>query len=70
MEVKSLILYDGEHTMALEPMQGNRASSRGDLEYTELFHLATVTSGSLSTCDNVLGDSLEFHQASQGSLHI
>ena len=33
--------------MALEPMQLNRASSRVDLGYTELFRVAVVTSGSL-----------------------
>ena len=45
-EVKPLV-FDGEHGMALEPMQGNRATSRVDLWYTELFHVAAVTSGSL-----------------------
>ena len=45
-EVKPLV-FDGEHGMALEPMQGNQASSRVDLWYTELFHVAAVTSGSL-----------------------
>ena len=31
--------------MALEPMQGNQASSGVDLEYTVLFGAAAVTSG-------------------------
>ena len=46
-EVKSLVLFDGEGVIALEPMQGNGASSRVDLWYTELFHIAAVTSGYL-----------------------
>ena len=36
-EVKRLALYDVEHRMAMEPMQGKWASSRDDLGYTELF---------------------------------
>ena len=46
-EVKSLVMFDGEHGMALDPMQGNRASSHVDLGYTETFHVAAVTSVSL-----------------------
>ena len=37
-------MYDVEHEMALEPMQGNRASSQVDLGYIELFHVPAVTS--------------------------
>ena len=47
MEVKPLVVFDGEHGMALVPMQGNQASSRVDLGYTELFRVAAVTSGFL-----------------------
>ena len=36
-------MYDVEHGMTLEPMQENRASSRVDLGYTELFHIPAVT---------------------------
>ena len=36
-EVERLALYDVEHRMAMEPMQGKWASSRDDLGYTELF---------------------------------
>ena len=68
--VKSIVLFDVERSMALEPMHMNQASSRVDLRYTELFCIAAVTSGSLSSCDSVLGDSLEFHQVSQGSLRV
>ena len=46
-EVKPLAVYDVEQGMALEPKQGNRASSQFDLVYTELFHVAAVTSGFL-----------------------
>ena len=40
-------MFDGERGMALQLMQGNRASSRVDLGYTEPFHVAAVISGSL-----------------------
>ena len=43
-EVKPLVLYDVERGMSVEPMQGNRASSRFDLGYTELFPFPAVTS--------------------------
>ena len=69
-EVKPLVIFDGEHAMALKPMQGNQPSSRGDLGYTELFCLSAVTSGALKTCDGVLGDSLECHQGSEGSFGV
>ena len=69
-EVKPLIVLDGEHEMPLEPMQANRASPRVYLGYMELFCVAAVNSGCLSTCDSVLGDSLEFRQASQDSFHV
>ena len=44
MEVKPLIVYDVERGMALEPVQGNQASSRLDLWYTEVFHIPVLTS--------------------------
>ena len=46
-EVKPLVMYDGEWGIALKPMQGNWATSPFDLGYTELFHIAVVTSVSL-----------------------
>ena len=46
-EVKPHVVVDGERRMGLEPMQGNWASSRVDLGYMELFHVAAVTSGFL-----------------------
>ena len=54
--------------MALQPMKGDWASSRVDLGYTKLFCIPEVTSVFVLTFDSVLGDSLDFHQANQGSL--
>ena len=45
-------------------------SSLVDLGYTELFCVPEVTSVFFSSCDSVLGDSLEFRQANRGSLHV
>ena len=47
--------------MTMEPMQGKWALSPVDLGYTELFCVPEVTSVLFSFCNNVLGDSLEFH---------
>ena len=69
-QLKPLVMFDVERGITLEPMQGNRASSRIDLGYPELFRIAAVTSVSLQSCASVLWDSLEFHQASQGSLCV
>ena len=63
-------MYDWEQGIALEPMQGNWASSRVDLGYTELFHIPAVKSVSFNTCEGVPGDTLEFFQANQGSFHV
>ena len=49
--------------MAMEPIQGKWASSRVDLGNTELFCIPVVASVFFSSCDNVLGDSLQFPQA-------
>ena len=46
-EVKPLVVFDEEFRMALEPRQGIRLSSRVDLGYMELFHVAAMTSVSL-----------------------
>ena len=69
-EVKSLVLYDVEHGIAMEPMKGKWASSRVDLWYTELFCIREVTSVFFSSCDSGLGYSLVFHQAHRGSLRV
>ena len=50
-------MYDVERGMAMEPMQGKRASSQVDLGYTELFCIPEVTSVFFLSCDSVLGDS-------------
>ena len=47
----------------MEPMQGKLDSSQFDLGYTEVFSVPDVTSVFFSSCDSVLGDSLEFNQA-------
>ena len=69
-DVSPLILYDVEHGTAMEPMQGICTSSQFDLWYTKLFCFPEVTSEFFSSCDSVLGDSMEFHQAKRGSLHF
>ena len=65
-----LVMYDREWGIALEPMQGIPASSRVDLGYTEIFHNPAVTSVFFQNCEGFLGDSLESHEANQGSLHV
>ena len=47
----------------MEPMQVKLSSAQFDLGCTELFCIPEVTSVSFSSCDSVLGDSLEFSQA-------
>ena len=56
--------------MLMEPMQGKLASSQFDLGHTDLFCVPEVTSGFFSSCDSVVGDSLEFNLANQGSLCV
>ena len=56
--------------MVMEQMQGKLASSRFDLGDTELFCVPEVTSVFFSSCDSVVGDSLEFNQANRGSLCV
>ena len=69
-ELKPLVLYAVEHEIAMEPMKGKWASSCVDFVYTELFCIPEVTSVFISSCDNVLGDSLVFHQENRGSLRV
>ena len=54
----------------MEPMQGKLASSQFDFGYTEQFSIPGVTSVSFSSCDNFVGDSVEFNQANRGSLRV
>ena len=65
-----LVLYDVDHGVIMEPMQGKLASSQFDLGHTELFCVPEVISEFFSSCDSVVGDSLEFNQANRGSLHV
>ena len=61
MGVKPLVLYDVDHVVVLEPMQGKLPSSQFDFGYTEQFCIPGVTSVFFSSCDSVVGDSLEFN---------
>ena len=56
--------------MVMERTQGKLASSQFDLGYTDLFFDPEVTSVVISSCDSVVGDSLEFNQANRGSLRV
>ena len=42
--IEAPYVFDWEHGIALDPMQGNWTSSRVDFGYTELFHIPVVTS--------------------------
>ena len=55
-DVKSLVVYDVECGIAMEPIQEKCASSWVDLGYTSLFCIPEVTSVFFSSCDSVLGD--------------
>ena len=46
-EVKPIVLYDGEQGSALKAMPGTWLSFQVDWGYTDLFHIASVTSVSL-----------------------
>ena len=54
----------------MEPMQGKLISSQFDLGRTDLFCIPEVTSVVFSSDDSVVGESLEFNQANQGSLSV
>ena len=56
--------------MVMEPIQGKLASSQFDFGYTEQFCIPGVTSVFFSSCDCVVGDSVEFNQANRGSLRV
>ena len=68
--VKPLVLNDEDCGMVMEPMQGKLASSQFDLGHNDLFFVPEVTSVFFSSCDSVVGDSLEFNQANRGSLCV
>ena len=63
-------MYDEDRRMVMEPMQWKLASSQFDLGKTDLFCVPEVTAVFFSSCDSVVGDSLEFNQANQGSLCV
>ena len=67
--VKPFVLYDEDRGMVMEPMQGKLALSQFDFDCTEQFCIPRVTSV-FSSCDSVVGDSLEFNQANRGSLRV
>ena len=69
-DVKPLVVNDVECKMAMDSMKGKCASSWVDLGYTNLFCIPEVTSVFFSCCDNVLGDSLQFHQGNRGSFRL
>ena len=54
--------------MVMETMQGKLASFQFDFGCTEQFCIPDVSSVFFSSCDSVVGDSLEFNQANRGSL--
>ena len=56
--------------MVMEPMQGILASFQFDLVHSDLFCVPEVTSVFFSSCDSVVGDSLEINQANRGSLCV
>ena len=68
--VKPLVLYDVVRGVVMEPMQGKLASSQFDFGYTEQFCIPGVTSVFFSSCDSLVGDTLEFSQANRGSLRV
>ena len=68
--VKPLVLYYVDRGVVMEPMQGKLPSSQFDFGYTEIFGVPGVTSVFFSSCDSVVGHSLEFNQANQGSLCV
>ena len=56
--------------MVMEPMQGKLASSQFDFGHTDLFCVPEVTSVFFSSCDSVVGGSIEFNQANRESLCV
>ena len=69
-DVKTLVVYDVEWETAMDKMKGKCASSWVDLGYTNQFCVPEVTSVFFSSCDSLVGDSLEFNQGNRGSLCV
>ena len=66
----SLVLYDVDRGVVMEPMQEKLASSQFDFGYTKQFCIPGVTSVFFSSSNSVFGDSLKFNQANRGSLRV
>ena len=67
---QATVLYDVDHGVVMESIQGKLASSQFDFGYNEQFCIPGVTSVFLSSFDSVVWDSLEFNQANRRSLHV
>ena len=68
--VKPLVLYDVDRGVVMETMKGKLASSQYDFGYSEQFCIPVVISVFFSSCDSVVGDSLEFNQPNRGFLRV
>ena len=64
------MLYDVDRGLVMESMQGKLASSQFDFGYTEKYYISEVRTVFFSSCDSVVGDSLEFNQVNRGSLRV
>ena len=54
----------------MDSMKGKYVSSCDDLGYNNQFSIPEVTSVFFSSCDSLVGDSLEFNQANRASLCV
>ena len=54
----------------MDSMKGKCVSSGVDLGCTNQFFVPEVTSVFFSSCDSLVGDSLEFNQANRGSVYV
>ena len=69
-DIKTLVVYDVEWERAMDSMKGKCASSWVDLRYTNQLCVPEVTSVFFSSCDSLVGDSLELNQANRTSLCV
>ena len=69
-DVQTLVVYNVEWETAMDSMKGKSASSWVDLGYNNQFYIPEVTSVFFSSCDSLIGDSLEFNLANRGSLCV
>ena len=69
-DIKTLVVYDVKSETDMDSMKGKCASSCVDLGYTNQFCVPEVTSVFFSSCDSLVGDSLESNQANRGSLCV